>query len=82
MDDLQHGTRNKRGDWAPKRALQISPLFTFPPNPIKILKWLARHKVVVIDLRYPASVANNGRRAGNERGGRHCERQEAEDNAA
>ena len=40
MDDLQHGTRNKRGDWAPKRALQISPLFTFPPNPIKILKWL------------------------------------------
>ena len=40
MDDLHLGTRNKRGDWAPKRALQISPLFTFPPNPIKILKWL------------------------------------------
>ena len=40
MDDLQHGTRNKRGDWAPKRALRISPLFTFPPNPIRILKWL------------------------------------------
>ena len=40
MDDLKFGTRDKRGDWAPKAALGISPLFRLPPNPVKVLKWL------------------------------------------
>ena len=40
MDDLTDGTRNKRGDWAPKEALQIAPLFVFPPQPLNFLKWL------------------------------------------
>ena len=40
MDDLQYGTRNKRGDWAPKDTLDTAPLFVFPPQPIKFLKWL------------------------------------------
>ncbi len=40
MDDLKFGTRNKRGDYAPKEHLQIAPYFEFPPRPLKILKWL------------------------------------------
>ena len=40
MDDLQYGTRNKRGDFAPKDPLQLAPYFTFPPQPMKLLKWL------------------------------------------
>ena len=40
MDDLLFGTRNKRGDWAPKDKAEIAPLFVFPPQPLKFLKWL------------------------------------------
>ena len=40
MDDLQFGTRNKRGDWAPNGATQIAPLFVWPPQPLNFLKWL------------------------------------------
>jgi len=40
MNDLSYGTRNKRGDWAPKDRLETAPLFVFPPQPIKFLKWL------------------------------------------
>jgi sterol desaturase/sphingolipid hydroxylase (fatty acid hydroxylase superfamily) len=40
MDDTQYGTRNKRGDFAPKEHLQIMPLLQFPPQPVKFLKWL------------------------------------------
>jgi sterol desaturase/sphingolipid hydroxylase (fatty acid hydroxylase superfamily) len=40
MDDLLFGTRNKRGDWAPKGRVETAPLFVFPPQPLKFLKWL------------------------------------------
>jgi len=40
MDDLNYGTRNKRGDWAPKDRLETNPLFAIPPQPLKFLKWL------------------------------------------
>ncbi len=40
MDDLKFGKRNKRGDYAPNDALQIAPLFVFPPQPLNFLKWL------------------------------------------
>ena len=40
MDDLQFGTRNKRGDWTPKGALQIAPIFAWPVQPLNFLKWL------------------------------------------
>jgi sterol desaturase/sphingolipid hydroxylase (fatty acid hydroxylase superfamily) len=40
MDDLLVGTRNKRGDWAPKDRIETAPLFVFPPQPLKFLKWL------------------------------------------
>ncbi|MEZ5670109.1 MAG: sterol desaturase family protein [Alphaproteobacteria bacterium] len=40
MDDLQSGTRNKRGDWAPSAGLEIAPFWQRPFDPVKILKWL------------------------------------------
>lgn len=41
MDDLQFGTRNKRGDWKPKDILEVSPLWSWPPRPAKLMQWLA-----------------------------------------
>jgi hypothetical protein len=40
MDDLQFGKRNKRGDWAPDKPLEVAPILVFPPQPMKFLKWL------------------------------------------
>jgi sterol desaturase/sphingolipid hydroxylase (fatty acid hydroxylase superfamily) len=39
MDDLQFGTRNKRGDWKPNAVLEIAPLWLRPLNLKKILRW-------------------------------------------
>ena len=36
MDDLQYGTRNKRGDWQPKEPLSIAPFYKFPWKPKEI----------------------------------------------
>ncbi|WP_343116695.1 sterol desaturase family protein [Ostreiculturibacter nitratireducens] len=40
MDDLKHGTRNKRGDWSPNEPLKVGPLLDWPWSPLRILKWL------------------------------------------
>ena len=40
MDELKFGTKTKRGDFSPKAALAISPLWSFPPQPLMVLKWL------------------------------------------
>lgn len=40
MDDLAFGTRDKRGNWKPGEALEIAPLFVFPPKPLAFLRWL------------------------------------------
>ena len=40
MDDLTLGTRNKRGDWAPNAIAEIAPFWAWPPQLVKILKWL------------------------------------------
>lgn len=40
MDDLQYGTRNKRGDWAPLQPADVAPIWSFPPQIGKVLKWL------------------------------------------
>jgi sterol desaturase/sphingolipid hydroxylase (fatty acid hydroxylase superfamily) len=40
MDDLTSGTRNKRGDWAPKAIAEIAPIWAWPPQLPKILSWL------------------------------------------
>lgn len=43
MDDLLYGKRNKRGDWAPNEPAQTAPLFAFPTQPLKLLKWLPHY---------------------------------------
>lgn len=40
MDDLKYGTRNKRGDWKPNKALDYPPFMVWPLQPINFLKWL------------------------------------------
>jgi sterol desaturase/sphingolipid hydroxylase (fatty acid hydroxylase superfamily) len=40
MDDLVYGSRDQRGDWSPTATLQIAPIYTFPPRPLKVLVWL------------------------------------------
>jgi len=40
MDDLKFGKRDKRGDWHPSMPIQTAPVFVFPPQPSKFLKWL------------------------------------------
>lgn len=40
-NDLQHGTRNKRGDWGPAEPLGLAPFWSAPLNPRRWLSWLA-----------------------------------------
>lgn len=40
MDDLQFGTRDKRGHWRPNDALTGAPLLAFPWSLKRVLKWL------------------------------------------
>jgi sterol desaturase/sphingolipid hydroxylase (fatty acid hydroxylase superfamily) len=40
MDDLQYGTRNKRGDWSPKEVIGLAPYLAWPREPHKYLAWL------------------------------------------
>lgn len=40
MDDLLHGTRNKRGDWKPNAKIEFAPVLDWPFRPLKFLKWL------------------------------------------
>jgi sterol desaturase/sphingolipid hydroxylase (fatty acid hydroxylase superfamily) len=40
MDDLNFGTRDKRGDWRPHGRLEPAPLISLPLRPLAILKWL------------------------------------------
>src|SRR5262249_31519083 len=40
MDDLAFGTRSKRGNWRPNRAVQVGPLLDFPWSPLRVLRWL------------------------------------------
>ncbi len=40
MDDTLHGTRNKRGDWAPSARREVAPIWAWPPRPRQVLAWL------------------------------------------
>ena len=40
MDDLSIGKRNKRGDWSPNAPSEVAPIWSFPPQIIKLMKWL------------------------------------------
>ena len=39
MDDLAHGTRDKRGHWRPNAALQTGPLLDWPWSLRRVLAW-------------------------------------------
>ena len=39
MDDLQYGSRNKRGDWAPSQHLALAPFWSWPPRLGQVLGW-------------------------------------------
>lgn len=55
MDDLAHGTRNKRGDWQPHAPADIAPIWRFPPQPMTVLKWLP-HYFLPYDVIFLASA--------------------------
>ena len=40
MDDLQYGTRDKRGNWAPNEPLKVGPLLDWPWSAGRVLRWL------------------------------------------
>lgn len=40
MDDLQFGTRNKRGDWAPNGRIEVAPFWARPFSAMKVLRWI------------------------------------------
>lgn len=39
MDDLAYGTRDKRGNWKPLKRIEYPPVFVWPLEPIRFLKW-------------------------------------------
>lgn len=43
MDDLQFGRRDKRGYWTPHEPAGVAPIWTFPPQIMKIIKWLPQY---------------------------------------
>jgi hypothetical protein len=55
MDDLITGKRNKRGDWTPSGRIELAPLFTLPPRPLALLKWLP-HYFLPWNLLFAASA--------------------------
>jgi sterol desaturase/sphingolipid hydroxylase (fatty acid hydroxylase superfamily) len=40
MDDLQIGTRNKRGDWAPNAPIEYAPFWSRPFSLAKVVRWI------------------------------------------
>ena len=40
MDDLQFGTRDKRGNWSPNEALDVAPFWRRPFSLPKVLAWI------------------------------------------
>lgn len=40
MDDSAYGSRNRRGDFKPTEPLRYPPVFVWPPQPRKFLRWL------------------------------------------
>lgn len=43
MDDLRFGTRNKRGDYSPNAPLEGAPLFRWPVQPGRLVRWLPHY---------------------------------------
>ena len=43
MDDLQFGTRNKRGDWTPSAHLDLPPIWARPFSLRKVIAWIPEY---------------------------------------
>ncbi|MES2435415.1 MAG: sterol desaturase family protein [Pseudomonadota bacterium] len=43
MDDLQSGSRNKRGDWTPSAILEVAPFWQKPRDLRRILAWVPEY---------------------------------------
>ncbi|CAM5774627.1 desaturase [Labrys miyagiensis] len=39
MDDTLYGKRDKRGDWRPLKFLEYPPVFVWPAQPLRFLRW-------------------------------------------
>src|ERR1700733_4245060 len=39
MDDTLFGKRDKRGDWKPLKFLEYPPVFVWPAQPLRFLRW-------------------------------------------
>ena len=39
MDDALYGMRDKRGDWKPFKLIQYPPVFVWPVQPVKFVRW-------------------------------------------
>ncbi|WP_342723792.1 sterol desaturase family protein [Bradyrhizobium sp. B097] len=40
MDETLHGTRNRRGYWAPKKLINRAPVFVWPIQPLKAFRYV------------------------------------------
>lgn len=40
MDDTKFGTRDSKGNWAPLKRAAFPPVFVWPVQPVKFVKWL------------------------------------------
>jgi sterol desaturase/sphingolipid hydroxylase (fatty acid hydroxylase superfamily) len=40
VDDTLYGTRDKRGDWKPNKLIEYPPVFVWPAQPARFVKWL------------------------------------------
>ncbi len=57
MDDLKIGTRDDRGNWKPNDDAEIAPLFSFPPKPMALLKWLPHYFLPYNILFFVSAIA-------------------------
>jgi sterol desaturase/sphingolipid hydroxylase (fatty acid hydroxylase superfamily) len=40
IDESLYGVRDKRGDWKPNERIEYPPVFVWPVQPVRFLKWL------------------------------------------
>jgi sterol desaturase/sphingolipid hydroxylase (fatty acid hydroxylase superfamily) len=40
IDELLYGVRDRRGDWKPNERIEYPPVFVWPVQPVRFVKWL------------------------------------------
>lgn len=54
MDDSRFGTRTARGEWTPDRRASYGPLFEWPPQPARLVRWLVHGYLLPWNALYAA----------------------------